>query len=154
MQSHEALQLAINRQTKEHAKRLGLSWSTVNKWQEPSEDFTDSGTLSPLDRLERIIETSLILNEPRENAFAPLHYLDQRFGRVCLDVVKPAHAPVDSAKELLRVIKDFGELAAAASAALDDNRITKKEAHAIINEWQELIRQGAVFIEAVKAGMK
>jgi hypothetical protein len=154
MQSHESIQQAINRKTKEHAKRLGLTWKTVSKWQEPTENYSDSGALNPLDRIERIVETALILGEKIEDAFAPLHYLDQRFRRICLDVVKTNHRPADRSKELLRVIKNFGKLAEAASAALEDNRLTKKEAHAIINDWQRLIRQGAIFIESIKAAVK
>jgi len=150
MQSHEALQRAINRKTKEHAKRLGLSWPTVNKWQEPSEDFSDSGSLNPLDRIERMIETALILGEPLDNAYAPLHFLDERFGRVCVDHVKLAHSCGTIQSELLKSVEEFGDLASAAGAALSDNRLTRKEAKSIINEGSELIRQVATFLQVVK----
>jgi len=150
MQSHEALQRAINRKTKEHAKRLGLSWPTVNKWQEPSEDFSDSGSLNPLDRIERIIETALIMGEPLDNAYAPLHYLDERFGRVCVDVVKLTQPSGSLSMELLKTIEEFGELASSSSAALQDGRLSRKEAKQIINEGSELIRQVATFLQMVK----
>lgn len=150
MQSYEALQKAIDRKTREHAKRLGLSLSTVNKWQEPADDYTDSGALNPLDRIERIIETALILGTPQEHAFAPMHYLDVRFGRVCVDHVPTSPEKNNTTEALLQAIKEFGELASVASAALEDGRLTRKEARDIMTEWEDLLRAGAIFIHAIK----
>lgn len=154
MKSYEAIQRCVNRKTEEHAKRLILTRSTVNKWQEPAEDYSDSGSLNPLDRVERLVETALILGETAEDAYAPLRYLDERFGRICIDAVPSSPVPGAPPAELLRSIKEFGDLAAAASEALADNRISKREAQAVIKEWHELLRASAAFIEALKGAAK
>ena len=84
MKSYEAIQRAINGKTIEHAKALGISLSSVTKWQEPHLDFTDSGSYNPLDRIESITEKSLSLGNPPDRAYAPLQYLTERFGVIML----------------------------------------------------------------------
>jgi len=155
MRSHEAIQSAINGKTVEHAQALALSVSAVTKWQEPHLDFTDSGSYNPLDRIESIIEKSLSLGNPPERAYAPIQYLAERFGLIMLALPKTCNGNIEISRELLKTIKEFGELAEAASAALNnDGRISKREAERIEKEAWELIRQTALFIQIVKEAVK
>lgn len=59
MKSYEAIGRAIGHQATEFAKRLGLSTSMIYKWTEPCNDYSTSGALNPVDRLETVIETAL-----------------------------------------------------------------------------------------------
>jgi len=147
MKSFEALQAAINGRTVEHARRLGLSTSMVNKWQEPHTDFTDSGAYNPLDRIETVVETALDTGMSFEQATTPIQYLNERFG--IIGIALPAVPEVGGlSNELLKAIKEFGELAEAASKSLEDGKITAKEYALIEKEGWELIRQVTTFVNA------
>lgn len=146
MKSHEAIQTAIAGKTIEHAKRLRLSSSIIHKWQEPSTDFTDSGTLNPVDRVETIIETSISLGCARDKALAPIQYLNERFGIIGITIPENSHHHKELSKELLQAIKEFGDLAACAAEALKNGSISKKENANIQRDGWELLRQVALFM--------
>lgn len=154
MKSYEALNRCINRKTVEHAKNLQLSTSLLHKWQEPSTDFTDSGALNPLDRIEALIEKSISLGTRKEDALAPVQYLAERFGLIVIPVpeVEPDVGKVSV--ELLKAIEEFGDLAREASAALRDGRITYAEFDRINREAWELIRQVAVFLQKAEMAVR
>ncbi len=154
MKSYEALNRCINRKTVEHAKNLQLSTSLLHKWQEPSTDFTDSGALNPLDRIEALIEKSIALGTKKEDALAPVQYLAERFGLIVIPVpeVEPDVGKVSV--ELLKAIEEFGDLAREASAVLRDGRITYAEFDRINREAWELIRQVAVFLQKAEMAVR
>jgi len=154
VKSYEALNRAISRQTVEHARRLHVSTSLVHKWQEPSTDFTDSGAYNPLDRIETIIETALSLGVKTEEAFAPIHYLAERFGQIVIPIPKSENTAAEASKELLKTIQEFGEMAAEASKALRDGKITWQEYDRINREAWELIRQVAVFLRVIESSVR
>lgn len=155
MKSYEAIQKAINGKTIEHAKTLGKSISLLAKWQEPALDYTDSGAYNPLDRIEAIVETALKLGEPKESALAPIQYLAEKFSLVMISLPKQHAGNIEISRELLKTIKEFGEMAEAASRALDnDGRVDKREAQKIDKEAWDLIRQTALFVEAIKGSAR
>ena len=154
MKSYEAIESAVNRKTNEHAKTLHLSSSLVHKWTEPEADYTDSGALNPLDRIETVIQTSLNLGNPPDAAYAPIQYLAERFGQIVIP--SPKHQPCTSelSKELIKTIKEFSDLARAASVALGDDNISKADVRDIEREGWELVRQTVGFIYAAKSAAK
>ena len=155
MKSHEAIQRSVNGKTVDHAKALGISLSSVTKWQEPSTDYTDSGSYNPLDRIESIIEKSLSLGNSPERAYSPIQYLTERFGLIMLHLPKTCKGNVEISRELLKTIKEFGDLAKAASESLNnDGTINKREAEKIDKEAWDLIRQTALFIQTIKESVK
>lgn len=155
MKSYEAIQSAVNGKTVEHAKKLHCSTSLVNKWQEPSTDYTDSGAFNPLDRLETIIETSLSLKTAKQNAFAPLQYLGQRFNHIVIPMPDTNNIKIeDLSKELLKTIEDFGILSKESAEAMKDSAIKKNEFKKIEAATWELIRQAAVFLYQTKASVE
>lgn len=148
MKSYEAFQAAIRGKTVEFARKLGLSTPLIHKWQEPSTDFTDSGALNPLDRIETVIEEAQRQGNP--DAFAPVHYLAERFGLVIIGDVNGPLCLNELTKELLHTSKEFGELAAAASKALEDHKLNRNEIKEIKKEGWELIRQTASFLRKIE----
>ena len=154
MKSHEAIQTAIDGKTVDHAKALHLCSSSVHKWQEPSTDFTDSGSLNPLDRIETIIQTALNLGTRPEDAHAPIQYLAERFGMVSVPI--PVHLTCTRtlSKQLFNTIQEFSDLTRVASIALEDGNIKKREAVDIDREGWELIYRVVEFIEAAKRAVK
>lgn len=150
MKSFEALELAVGKKAAEFAKRLRLSTSLIHKWTEPSTDYTDSGALNPLDRVEYIIETSLSLGNSRADALAPMQYLSERFSLILLDMPISAASNVEIQMKLLQTIEEFGDLAQVSSKALMDGKITRREVVEIEKEGWELIRQAAAFMQAVR----
>lgn len=154
MRSHEAIQKAINGKTVEHAKRLGKSLSLLSKWQEPQGDYTDSGAYNPLDRIETIIETALRLGEPRENALAPIYYLNQKFNLICIPVPSKSQCESEISKGLLKTVKEFGELAAEAAKALEDGALSAQEFKRIDKEGWDAIKEIASFLHKAKESVK
>jgi hypothetical protein len=150
MKSHEALNRAINRNTVEVARALHLSTSSVNKWQEPSTDFSDSGSYNPLDRIETIIEKSLDLGISFEDATAPIQYLAERFGFICIQMPQTKANLSELSQELLKTITEFGHLAQESSAALEDDIINRMELTKITKEAWDLIRQVGTFLQKVQ----
>lgn len=150
MESHEAMAAAINRGTVRHAKALGLSTSTLNKWQEPCTDFTDSGAYNPLDRIRTIIKTSLEQENAPEAALAPVFYLAQEFN-LCV-IPLPPHSPClsDMTKQLFNLVKTFGELIKESSEAVSDGRITPAENKAIDKVGHELLYNLGLFLKQVQ----
>lgn len=148
MKSFEAIQAAIKGRTVEFARKLGLSTSLINKWQEPCTDYTDSGALNPLDRIETIIEESQRQGNP--DALAPVHYLAEKFNLAIIPIPQNNRCLSEISKALLKVIKEFGDLTKEASLTLQDGKITPSEVKAIDREAWELIRQITAFNEAVK----
>ena len=152
--SHEAIQTAVDGHTLEHAKRLRLSTSSLYKHMEPSTDFTDSGTLNPLDRIETIIETALTLGTPQKKALGPLNYLAGRFNVVAIPLPHFTPGLGSLTHELVRTISEFGDLVKASSDAMMDGTVTNAEAAHIDRESWEAIRQIVVHATKVKASVK
>jgi hypothetical protein len=149
MRSFEAINKAISGNTVEVAKKLHLSSSLIRKWQEPTADYDDSGAYNPLDRIEEIIDTAIKCGVSEADALAPIRYLAEKYNLILIPISKTAEKPSELQKELLKTIKEFGELAQAASGALLDGKITSTESRRIEKEAWELIRQVAVFTQKV-----
>jgi len=154
MHSHEAIQTSINGKTIEQTKALRLSSSTVHKWQEPSTDFTDSGSLNPLDRIETIIQTALNLGTSLDKALAPVQYLAERFGLVVLSFPHEKPSVHTCEKQLLHVIEEFGDLARESSRALNNGPMDRRDAEKIKKEGWEAIRQIALFVMMAEKAAK
>jgi hypothetical protein len=149
MRSFEAINRAISGNTVEVAKKLHLSSSLIRKWQEPTADFDDSGAYNPLDRIEEIIDTANKCGVPEADALAPIQYLAEKYNLIIIPISKTADKPTEIQKELLKTIKEFGDLAQAASGALLDGKITSTETRRIEKEAWELIRQVAIFTQKI-----
>ena len=154
MNSHEAIAQAVNKNFPDVAKALHKSTSLLHKWCEPSADWSDSGTYNPLDRLETIIETALKLRTPTSDAYAPIYYLAQRFNGIFIPLPKASPCANEVSNDLLKTIKEFGDLARVASDALRDGRISDVEAAVIEKEVWHLINQAGVFLQTVKEAAK
>ncbi len=139
MESWEAMACAINGKTKDVAKALHLTTALIYKWQEPSADFTDSGAFNPLDRLETIIQESLSQGTPTAKAYAPIHYLAQKFHLCCFPLGRKSVGTVDLARNLMKTIEEFGHLTAISAAAFADGDISQHDAVRINKEGWELI---------------
>ena len=149
MKSYEAIQRAVAGKTIEHAKKLHKSVPLLHKWMEPSTDFNDSGTYNPLDRVETIIETSLSMGSPLDDALAPIQYLAEHFNLICISIPKTTGKMEELSKELLKTISEFGDLSKEAAESMKNGSISPKEAKRIEKEAWELIRQVSVFIQKV-----
>ncbi|PWT78607.1 MAG: hypothetical protein C5B59_01440 [Bacteroidetes bacterium] len=150
MKSYEAVQRSIAGKTVAHAKALHLSTSSVSKWQEPAIDFSDSGSFNPLDRIETIMQTSLHLGTPREDALAPIHYLAHRFHGLFIPL--PDHSPSlkNLQVQLSTTVKEFGHLLERSYEAMEDGIITGDERKRIDREGQHLMHHLCCYLQLVK----
>lgn len=149
MKSYEAIGRAVAGKTVEHAKKLHKSVPLLHKWMEPSTDFNDSGAYNPLDRIETIIESSLSLGTPPDDAAAPIQFLAERFNYILIPIPKTTDSLEVISQELLKTCSEFGDLSRVASRALIDKRLRGSEAAKIEKEAWDLIRQVAVFVQRV-----
>lgn len=150
MLSHEALKLAVGRDTVEHAKAHHKSTSLIHKWTEPATDYTDSGAFSPLDRLEIVIETSLKLGHvSRSHSLAPVSFLAQRFNCLLLPLPPVSPCLADLARNLNKTIKEFGDVVSVTADAMEDHRITPDERRKIEAEGQELFEALGAFMRSL-----
>lgn len=141
MESWEALGRCVGRDTVKHAKALGRSTALVNKWTEPSTDFSDSGAINPVDRIETMIETALSLgNVSRSDALAPLQYLALRFGCTLINLPPSLPHLKDLTDQINHSSKEFGHFISANCEALEDGRITRDEFRHIDSEGMHLIQ--------------
>jgi len=151
MESHEALKLAVGTDAVKVAKRLGRSSSLVHKWCEPSTDYTDSGALNPLDRLELVIEVAQQAGKPSAEAFAPIFFLAHRFGGLFLPPVRHQLGTLEYSKQLCQVVKEAGEAFAAAAEALEDGVLSNNERRRISKELHEALAAMAEFARMIDA---
>lgn len=155
MKSWEALKLCIGPFCEEVAKRLGRNKFTIYKWIEPSEDYTDSGKLNPVDRTEHIIETALSHGVARQNALAPLDYLERRFGRVAIDLPKPSACSMAITQQLITTIEEFSQLTREVSKDLhNDGCIDRHEAKRIHKEGWHAVEAIVVLIKKAEEAAK
>lgn len=154
METHEALANAIGRNTTAHAKALGTSVSLVSKWKEPSTDFSDSGTINPLDRIETIMQTALSLDTEPDMALSPVYYLGQRFGFIPMLLPKSPPNLAEISRQLHKVIGEFSHVIKESSDALEDGRITPQERKIIEKEAQHLMSALGLFLSQIEAAAK
>lgn len=127
--SFEALEETIRRDTADVALALNQSPVLVRKWKErpaTEEDFQQSGTRNPLDRLETIISTIEKIDENR--AYVPIKWLCARF-----DFLPPVKMPKfeasneDLMKAVMKWHSEFGQTCEAISESLKDGRLSPAE---------------------------
>lgn len=141
MKSHEAMERCIGRNTVAVAKAIQKSVSLVGKWKEPATDFTDSGTLNPLDRLETVIRTAIIEGQSKDDALSPLAYLAHRFNFMIIALPNATATTHDIVRQSHQCIKEFGDYISVFSDALLDGRITPAERKKIEQEGFDAIQQ-------------
>lgn len=135
--SYEAMARCMGGYSVEHAKALRLSTSLMNKWSEPSTDFTDSGALNPLDRIETVMKTAVETGKADDDAFAPLHYLARKMGFVAVPVDPGTVTYEDHVALLALAMGEMGDYTSKHGEALADGKVTLGESRVILREGYE-----------------
>jgi len=150
MKSHEAMERCIGRNTVAVAKAIQKSVSLVGKWKEPATDFTDSGTLNPLDRFETVIRTAITEGQTKDDAMAPILYLAHRFNFMVIALPESNGSTHDIVRQSHKCIKEFGDYISTFSDALLDGRITPTERKNIEKEAFEAIQQIMTVLQMIE----
>ena len=131
MQSHEVLREVFQKcSAKQVAAAMDLSLSTIYKWAEPDEG-TGSGTANPLDRIEALQKCT---NDPRL-----VQWICQRAGGYFIHNPKTHNAhPAHLMPATNEIVQEFADLLAVIAGAAADSKITRPEAEAIRERWEEL----------------
>lgn len=154
-ESYEALEECIRRDSASVARAINLSLKLVQKWKEQpatDEDYAQSGTRNPLDRLEHIITTIQKLAPDR--AFIPINWLCARFGFAPPVKLPQYHPNKNINHALLEWTKEFGETCRAVSAALEDGRVSGAEFKKIHRELMEDMAAGMGLLESIRRAIK
>jgi len=162
MNSHEAMKESAGEQNTsiiaEIAHRVNIHSSTAYAWTRPRESSEDpcaekgSGKRNPVDVLTLWMEACLILGRPRSAALAPLSHLNRHFGQIVFSV--PSHvksmSPDELSAELIRCMKEFGDVVKAYQEAIKNKRISKQELKSIEREVYETVTELMTFLHCVK----
>jgi hypothetical protein len=152
VKSYEAIRKAVQGDAVDHAKSLGLHTRTIYKWTEPTVDFSDSGALNPLDRIETIITTAIRLSQPVENAQAPIFYLAARFGGAYIPSLPSNDSFRDLQQHVFHAVEDFGSLIQSVGSALEPS--SELGSRISPNERKEITLKGLDLLQAVAALMR
>lgn len=155
MKTYEVLKKTMQGDYIEHAKVLHLSTSTLHKWTEPTVDFSDSGALNPLDRVETIIATSQALGHSPESCFAPIQYLATRFGGVYIPSIPTHNSLSELSQHVFASLKGFSELMQQVGSATSPTsesgaKISPNERKSIHNAGFEAVQLITALLSAVE----
>jgi len=151
MDSWEAIKKCVGPLSELFAKPLRLCKSSIDRWMRPTDDYTSTGSLNPVDRVEELIHTSLKLQKdyPKLQPFAPLEYLEHQFKRVAIEL--PTIDECDEPKELisktLPALKEAGEFISVLTASIESGDIDR-------DELKQINKDGWEAIEAILVSMK
>lgn len=113
----------------EVATVMGRRRKTVQDWQNPTAQMAEERPVHPVFDLQLMIEACLLVGVPREDALAPIHYLNSCFEQVTVrttDFAIPQHVG-DLTRCLPSVIEAFGSWTAHAARILADGKVTAGE---------------------------
>ncbi|WP_020675524.1 phage regulatory CII family protein [Geopsychrobacter electrodiphilus] len=151
MESYEAMRRAVGGAAVKVARRLGRSSSMVQKWCEPSNDFTTSGALNPLDRIEGVIEVAVQERRRSCDAYAPIYFLAQRFGGLFLPPIPMTIKTSEISAQLCRTVKEAGDAFSVAAKALEDDNLSPNERREILKEAHEAMAAFAEFTRMIES---
>lgn len=120
------------------AKRLGRSSSLVQKWCEPTTDFTDNGAYNPLDRIAGMMEVAEQNGKSSLEILAPVRYLAS--GRaLVIPTTQNKSCPEEINIQTAKTMKEFGEAIAVAADALQDKKLSPNERKVVLKEMDEAL---------------
>ncbi len=151
MESHEAMRLMVGGNAREMAKRIGRSVSLVQKWCEPSADFSDCGAYNPLDRIHAMLEEAKRLNKTPLEIYAPLRYLTEGHG-VFIPLPQESCSIEQITIQTAKVIKEVGEALTAAGTALADQNLSPNERRLMMREIDEALHALATLQGMIRHG--
>lgn len=120
------------------AKRLGRSSSLIQKWCEPSTDFTDSGAYNPLDRIQALIDEAKSLGKSPHEIFAPIRFLAKGNG-VFIPLPQSNCTPEEITLQTARTMQRVGEALAEAGNALQDLKLTPNERRDVLKKMDRAV---------------
>ncbi|NOQ52481.1 MAG: hypothetical protein GQ578_09735 [Desulfuromonadaceae bacterium] len=140
MESYDAMRQLVGGDAREMAKRIGRSSSLIQKWCEPSNDYSDSGAYNPLDRLEGMMDEAEKLNKHPREIYAPIRYLSQDRG-VFIPLPQNSCSIEQICDQTARVIKEVGEALSAAGALLEQKNLTPIARKRALKEIDEALHE-------------
>lgn len=137
MEAYEAMQRMSSGIVSQIAKAVNRSPNLVARWCLPSDDYSDSGALSDLDRLERAMSASLLAGKKNRDALAPLFYLNQRFGLRGLPPVTVEHDIESLTRQTALTMKEVSEAIAKSAEVMADGDISPNDRREALKEIYE-----------------
>jgi len=146
MHSHELLREVFqDTSPKQVAADLGLSLSLIYKWAEPADDVTSSGSANPLDRIERLLQST---GDRRL-----VQWICGRAGGFFITNPKTAKPHPDFLIPATnQIVQEFADLLSVIATAAADNQINAKEAVKIRARWEELKSVTEGFVACCEEG--
>jgi hypothetical protein len=146
MHSHELLREVFqDTSPKQVAADLGLSLSLIYKWAEPADEVTSSGSANPLDRIERLLQST---GDRRL-----VQWICGRAGGFFIANPKTTKRhPEFLIPATNQIVQEFADLLSVIAAAAADNQINAKEAETIRARWEDLKSVTEGFVACCEEG--
>jgi hypothetical protein len=162
MESYESLKESVGDQKTsiiaEVADRVGIKPSTAYSWTRPPEKRYDedaergSGRRNFVDIAKYWMESCITLGRPKSSALAPLDHLEHHFNRIAISIpdnIKNMSA-LDLQAELIRCMKEVGDVVRTYEAAMKDKRLSRKEVKELDREVWEAVTRFMIFLHCAK----
>lgn len=127
------------------ADDLGISSSYLYRAALPCDGETATGCRFPLDLLIPLVRST--------GDYQVLDYLEAAVGRVAIALPAGTAGTRELAASVCRTVKEFGDVAREAGAAIADGTVTRGEAERVERESLELVREIMALVEQVKAAV-
>ena len=155
MTSFDAMKKTVAGKTKlmsDALKEEGWTIEPVTLYQYQDQyGGTFSGAPNCFDRSNRAIKASKKIDNPYESWSAGLHYLCHEHGHIAVRLPERRSDLRDIQQGLIKSIKEFSDLAAASSSALEKDGINLREAARIIAEGEEALQQISAYLQEIRA---
>jgi hypothetical protein len=127
------------------AARMGRPYHTVVKW-----GLGCNGDERPVrPHVDELAPFTLAAE-----SFELLDFIEAAVGRVAIELPEGAPGTRELAGRVCAAVKEFGDLAREAGAAIADGTVTRKESERIERESLELLRAVCALVEAVKGAAR
>jgi len=145
MESHELLKEVLKKTSaKQIAADMGLSLSLIYKWAEPPSDDSGSGANNPLDRIDQLLRISA------DRRIA--QWVCERAGGFFISNPPAKPHPFSLIPATNDIVQEFADMLQVIATAAADQQITKEEAKAIRQRWEELKSVTEGFVHASEKG--
>lgn len=129
--------VASGKDRDELAAQIGVQPGTLNRWLSVGDHHWPSVPMLP--RICCATGNDLIMQ-----------WIGAQTENLCLEYDNPPLEPADLAREVVAMGSEFGELAAEAEKAIDDNKIDRQEAQRLRKAVCRLARRGQIITNGIR----
>jgi hypothetical protein len=153
-QPWDAIRECLSGKARLVASDIGLSESTLKKWQEPHGAPQDSGARSPVETVRDLVFASMRRGTPEDKALQPLYWLANECNLTAVPLPKSALDEGALHQALAQSVKEFGDVAGVFVERIADGEVTPSDAREFQREMLEHIRCLLSFHQKIQGSVR